>query len=266
MSIADDALSAAIAHLASKAAPAAVIALAAAIERAPWDDPAQARNALLAGLAPAQLRARAAALIAIWQNRPGGLSPIGLAASLRAAAATAQQLREAQRLELLWSGPQLPNVALHRTDYALEKVITAAGRQLLLVSFTVYLTPAIQSALDAALARGVRLTLVVERYESTGEPMTYDPVQSLGPITSRSTIYVWPLDQRTPDEAGRYGRMHVKCALADRRMLFLSSANLTGAAMNSNMELGVLIEGGDIPERVQSQFDQLIARGMLQRV
>jgi phosphatidylserine/phosphatidylglycerophosphate/cardiolipin synthase-like enzyme len=49
-------------------------------------------------------------------------------------------------------------------------------------------------------------------------------------------------------------------------VLLVSSANLTEYALNLNMELGVLIEGGPQPATVEHQFHELIARGVLQRV
>ena len=44
--------------------------------------------------------------------------------------------------------------------------------------------------------------------------------------------------------------MHVKAAVADSRIAFLSSANLTEAALERNMELGVLIRGGHLPAAI----------------
>jgi hypothetical protein len=45
-------------------------------------------------------------------------------------------------------------------------------------------------------------------------------------------------------------------------MLFIS----TGYALDLNMELGVLIEGGRLPESVARQFAGLIEAGILRRV
>ncbi|MEI7768500.1 MAG: DISARM system phospholipase D-like protein DrmC [Chloroflexales bacterium] len=266
MSDAHDELSLAIARLVGEAAPETVHTLAATIARLDWSTHRHARSALLSTTVPAQLRARATAILDAWQPVSGDLSPAALAAALRAAVATASQLRAEQHLEVLWSGPVVPSVALRRTDQALIEVIEAAQQRLLLVSFAVHPTPAIIAALEAALSQGVMLTMIVERYEADGSLMAYDTIQALGDIAQRSTIYLWPQATRPVDATGRMGLMHVKCALADRRMLFLSSANLTGAAMNRNMELGVMISGGEIPQRVGAQFDQMIARGVLRQV
>ena len=55
----------------------------------------------------------------------------------------------------------------------------------------------------------------------------------------------------------------MKCAVADGEWLFLSSANLTQQAFTINMELGVLVQGGTMPSRVEKQFDQLLAKDIL---
>ena len=54
--------------------------------------------------------------------------------------------------------------------------------------------------------------------------------------------------------------------MADSAVLFVSSANLTGYAMDTNIELGVLIRGGVQPERVMQQFQSLMDKGMLKSV
>ena len=43
------------------------------------------------------------------------------------------------------------------------------------------------------------------------------------------------------------GKVHAKVAVADENFCFISSANLTGHAMEKNMEAGVLIRGGAMP-------------------
>ena len=51
--------------------------------------------------------------------------------------------------------------------------------------------------------------------------------------------------------------------MADRRALLVSSANLTAYALTLNMELGLLVRGGDLPGRVAGHFDRLIEAGVL---
>jgi phosphatidylserine/phosphatidylglycerophosphate/cardiolipin synthase-like enzyme len=58
--------------------------------------------------------------------------------------------------------------------------------------------------------------------------------------------------------------MHVKAAVADSRLVFLTSANLTEAALERNMELGVLIRGGSMPVAIDHLIDALVESGELQ--
>jgi phosphatidylserine/phosphatidylglycerophosphate/cardiolipin synthase-like enzyme len=52
--------------------------------------------------------------------------------------------------------------------------------------------------------------------------------------------------------------IRVKCAVADEKLLFLSSANLTEYAFTVNMELGILIQCVNLPSDVVKHFDKLI--------
>ena len=91
-----------------------------------------------------------------------------------------------------------------------------------------------------------------------------DTIKELGEsILQKAKVYVWPLSQRQNDGQGRYGSLHVKCAVADASLLFISSANLTGHALSLNMELGVLIRGGLLPVNVSEHFKRLIEGGVL---
>ena len=44
-------------------------------------------------------------------------------------------------------------------------------------------------------------------------------------------------------------KMHAKIAVADRRALLVSSANLTQSGVGTNIEAGVLVRGGTAPQR-----------------
>jgi phosphatidylserine/phosphatidylglycerophosphate/cardiolipin synthase-like enzyme len=94
--------------------------------------------------------------------------------------------------------------------------------------------------------------------------LLFDAALSLGdPLAKRVRLFEWPLEARAPDARGHPGRLHAKCAIADDRMLLVSSANLTEAALETNMEIGVLIRGGPLPETAARHFDELIAGGVL---
>jgi phosphatidylserine/phosphatidylglycerophosphate/cardiolipin synthase-like enzyme len=126
--------------------------------------------------------------------------------------------------------------------------------------------PRIAESFVRAAGRGVRITIVVESPDRLEGQNTYSTLKALGEeVAACSTVYVWPHAKRKQTAEGRVGLLHVKCAVADRRIMFLSSANLTEYAFSLNMELGILITGGEQPPRVEDHFDRLIQTGTLIR-
>jgi phosphatidylserine/phosphatidylglycerophosphate/cardiolipin synthase-like enzyme len=81
-----------------------------------------------------------------------------------------------------------------------------------------------------------------------------------------SKLTEMPPWQRPQNEQGHFGSLHVKCAVADDRTLFISSANLTEYALTLNMELGVLIQDGPLPADVNRHFEGLMEEGVLVEV
>src|ERR1700693_983940 len=85
-------------------------------------------------------------------------------------------------------------------------------------------------------------------------------------VVTGASLLQWPTERRPRDEQGRTGLMHVKAAVADSKVAFLTSANLTEAALERNMELGVLIRGGHMPTAIDRLIDALLELGQLQSV
>jgi len=54
--------------------------------------------------------------------------------------------------------------------------------------------------------------------------------------------------------------------IADRSSPLITSANLTSAGINDDIELGVLIEAGPLPERLSHHPELLIENGTLEPV
>jgi phosphatidylserine/phosphatidylglycerophosphate/cardiolipin synthase-like enzyme len=125
----------------------------------------------------------------------------------------------------------------------------------------------VSAAIVRAAERGVEITLVLESAEASAGKVAHEALEGLGHAVERmSIVYVWPLDQRLRDCNGNYGSLHVKCAIADDSAILVSSANLTEFALNLNMELGVLIRGGDVPHQVAEHIRSLIQSGVLRRI
>lgn len=245
-----------------------VKALAGVIEQMP-DQPAMdnwlyVRNRVAQAMPQPSLRLQVGQLLDTWHQESPDLTPQSVALALLAAAQAAEQRRRAQTTSLVWTGPTSHGTALRRTDQALLQVINAAQQTLLVVSFAVYKISGIRQALVQAAGRGVNIKICLEAPEPSEGKMTYDTFQALGKrVAKNAAVYIWPKDKRPQTEDGKYGSLHVKCAVADQELLFISSANLTEYALTLNMELGVLIKGGSLPGDVSAHFNRLIEEGVL---
>lgn len=227
---------------------------------------AGAVDGLVADVGSNKARARLRKLLHRVASTGGAPAPAALALALGAAARTDDWHRLHQSKELVWSGPKPLDTMLRRTDQALLELIGAAQRELFIVTFAAYRVPALVGALVAAAARGVRLEFLLES-PADGGTSGPDPVQALGEqLRACSVVWRWPRDKRKTDLQGKVGSLHAKCAIADDTHLLVSSANLTEFAFELNMELGVLVVGGEMPAMVKGHFEMLKEDGWLVRV
>lgn len=212
-------------------------------------------------------RSLAAGFVAAWRKEAVNVPAEAVALALRTAGLSERARREAQTVELVWTGPDAGVHPFRRTEQAILQVLDSARERITLVSFAVYRIGNVKDALVRAAARGVRLTVVVETPDRLDGEAEYSTIRALGgEVTACAAVYFWPRHRRVQGDGGRTGSLHVKAAVADSRWLFLSSANLTDYAFHLNMELGVLLTGGDYPARVEQHFDGLIRSGALEPV
>jgi phosphatidylserine/phosphatidylglycerophosphate/cardiolipin synthase-like enzyme len=248
--------------LASEMPAATVEALAQAIQSAPASK-AQA----VQGIPHLHYRSLTAEFIGLWQDRAAAVTPDAVALALRTALHAERVHREAQAVELVWTGPGTEGHPFRRTEQVVLQVLDSARERITLVSYAVYRIPHVCEALVRAASRGVRISVIVETPDKLEGENEYNTLQALGDdVAACSTVYYWPKQHRGQDDKGKVGILHVKCAVADGRWLFLSSANLTEYAFTINMELGLLVTGGKLPGQVQERFDRLIGAGTLARV
>ncbi|MBK8129604.1 MAG: hypothetical protein IPK53_12135 [bacterium] len=135
---------------------------------------------------------------------------------------------------------------------------------MLIVTFAAYRIPHFLAALSRALERSVKVSLIMESAQESEGKIRFEATSAIGSeLLKRFELYYWPLDRRTRDSADRYGSLHAKCAVADNSVALVSSANLTEYAMSLNMELGIVIRGGDVPRNICTHFRRLMDDGHL---
>jgi phosphatidylserine/phosphatidylglycerophosphate/cardiolipin synthase-like enzyme len=154
---------------------------------------------------------------------------------------------------------------VRQTEQVLLDLIQCARASLLVVSYAVYRIPRVRNALLDAIARQVRVRIVLD-VSDANDVVGYNPLIAIGTdLVSQAEILYWPKDRRIPDGDGRRGSLHVKCVAADSQHLFISSANLTDQALRLNMELGVVVTGRHYARQIEKHFAELHANGNLVR-
>lgn len=210
-------------------------------------------------IANPQARDRVLAFLDKWQSLGTESDAQTVALALLTAAEVEKHYRNEQTIDLVWTGPDSHVIPLRRTDQALLQLIDDAQQTLMVVSFAVYKVQSIADALVRAAGRSVSIAICLETPDASEGKIAFDTIKALGKQVSQSaSLYIWPNDQRPRSPDGKHGSLHAKVAIADSHEMLISSANLTEYAMTLNMEMGVLIRGGELPTKTQQHFEQLI--------
>ncbi|TBW09531.1 phospholipase [Azotobacter chroococcum subsp. isscasi] len=185
-----------------------------------------------------------------------------LAAMLLAASDAYRLAESSQQVELVWTGPTTELVPARRTEQALIQVIDAARQRLFITSYVAYDVDSVARALKSAAERGVRIEFLVEMSSAQGGKVSTDPIANLRKIVPDARFYVWK--NKAADFVN--GSVHAKVAVADRTLCFITSANLTGYAMDQNMEAGVLVSGKPLSDQLHRHLEALVVTGVVEPV
>jgi phosphatidylserine/phosphatidylglycerophosphate/cardiolipin synthase-like enzyme len=191
-------------------------------------------------------------LVEAWQATSVGSGELAL--MLLAASHAFENVSKHQSTELVWTGPTTPFVSARRTEQALLQVIGAAKRTLFVTSFVAYDISTIVKALNDASTRGVSISMLLESSQDHGGSISFDVIGKMRTRVPTAKLYAWR-ERSTPFADGR---VHAKVAVADGDLCFITSANLTGHAMEQNMEAGVLLTGGQIPKLLRDHLRALV--------
>ena len=172
-----------------------------------------------------------------------GVSGEVLAGVLMGASVAHRRAQSECSVDLVWTGPTTPFVPTRRTEQVLLDLIDQARNDLFLVSFVAYAVPSVVDALSAATERNVDVRILLEASTSHGGSLDMNPIATMRQNVPKARLYGWA------NRFGEFaeGRVHAKVAVADGNAAFLTSANLTGHALEKNMEAGTVVIGGNVP-------------------
>lgn len=201
------------------------------------------------------------------------LERLGVSGS--AAAAWIRSVEEAAarapRPDLVWSGPEVPGLHARDTRRVYEELLGSAERSVWASTYAFFDGPkafdVLARRMDAIPELLVTLLLNIQR--KRGDTTAADHLvrrfadrfwQIEWPGSSRPAVY---FDPRALEPAGPGGVLHAKGVVVDDEAVFVTSANLTEAALDRNIEVGLLVRDRALAATVSSHFRGLIDRGLL---
>jgi cardiolipin synthase A/B len=204
-------------------------------------------------------RAAVGRVVAAWgQVKASGGEVAGM---LLGASEARLRVERELSVELVWTGPTTRFVPTRRTEQVLLDLIASAATDLFLVSFVAYDVYSVIAAMNEAARRGVRLRVLIEASKEHGGTLDKDLVPKMRASIPTAEPFSW----KERAESFVDGKVHAKVAVVDGARAFITSANLTGHALEKNMEAGVLITGGVVPRALSDHLQALIDVGILER-
>lgn len=188
------------------------------------------------------------------------------------AEARARALAAAPQLELVWTGPEVSGSGSRDTRVVVEELMRLARSNILIAGFAIYdglrVLGTLAQRMDSEPELSVRLFVNIGRERGDNRPNQELVID----YRSRFMDSVWP-GQRMPrvyfdpralsSEPGPRASMHAKCIVVDNDLAFVTSANLTSAAQERNIEAGVLVRDPAFALGLRRQFEGLVSRGDL---
>jgi phosphatidylserine/phosphatidylglycerophosphate/cardiolipin synthase-like enzyme len=197
-----------------------------------------------------------------------GVSGLGVAAWLQS---LERAVDRRPSLDLVWSGPEVAGLHARDTRRVFEELMGSAERSVWASTFAFFDGPrafdVLARRMDATPNLSVRLLLNIQRKRGD----TAAPDHLVRRFADRFWDFDWPgaarpdvfYDPRALDLEGPGGVLHAKAVVADDESVFVTSANLTEAALDRNMELGILVRDRALAATVTSHFAGLIDKGLL---
>jgi len=193
----------------------------------------------------------------------------------RGAAAWLEMIDEAAsrvpQADLVWSGPEVEGLHARDTRRVYEELLSSAERSIWASTYAFFDGPkafeVISKRMDAVETLEATLLLNIERKH--GDTSSADAL--VRRFADRFWGDEWPgvrrpnvfYDPRALELPWPAGVLHAKAVVKDDEAVFITSANLTEAALDRNIELGLVVRDAALAATVTTHFRGLIERGLL---
>ena len=178
------------------------------------------------------------------------------------------------RPDLVWSGPEVPGLHARDTRRVYEELLGSAERSVWASTYAFFDGPRAFEVLARRMDAlpELRVTLLLNIQRKWGDTTAAD--QLIRRFAEHFWKVDWPgeirprvyYDPRSLEVDGPSSVLHAKAVVSDDEAVFVTSANLTEAALDRNIEIGVLIRDRALAKSVTLHFRGLIDRGLLYKL
>ena len=170
----------------------------------------------------------------------------------------------------MWSGPEVAGLHARDTRRVYDELFSSATKSLWAVSYAYFDGPRVFDRLARRMEAvpELKVTLLLNIHRGRRDTSSGDGVvrrfadqfwEKDWPGKVRPAVFY---DPRSVDPEVR-GVLHAKAVVADEERVFVTSANFTAAALDENIELGLLVRHRPLALNVVRHLQGLIDRGML---
>ena len=173
--------------------------------------------------------------------------------------------------DFVWSGPEVPGLHARDTRRVYAELIGSAAGSVWISSYVWFDGPRAFEPLARRMdaVPGLQATLLLNVERRRGDTTAAD--QLVRGFADRFWNADWPgaarpdvyYDPRALDADGPSGVLHAKAVVADEEAVFITSANLTEAAFDRNIETGLLVRDRTLAATVLAHFRGLIDQELL---
>ena len=200
-----------------------------------------------------------------------GVSPVAGAAWLKSL-----RLAEARTSapDFVWTGPEVAGLHARDTRRVYEELLGSAERSIWVSTYAFFDGPQAFKALASRMdvVPGLEVTLLLNIDRKRGDTTAAETLvrrfadefwHREWPGAVRPKVYY---DPRSVEMSGPEGVLHAKAVVADEESVFITSANLTAAAWDRNIEMGLLVRDRALAATTVIHFRTLIEKDLLRRL
>jgi phosphatidylserine/phosphatidylglycerophosphate/cardiolipin synthase-like enzyme len=197
-------------------------------------------------------------------------SQIGIVLDLLAKERARQQ-DDADRIQMVWTGPDQEGPAARDTGVVARELLGQASKSLLITTYSISRGSTTFEPVNDAMQEHPDLDVTLIIHVDMSRQSLYG-TEAAAAFAREFWLTRWPWESRPRvfyDPRGVLQRpagralQHAKCIVIDVQRVFITSANYTESGQQRNVELGVVIRDERLAERVSQQFRSLIAKGLL---